>query len=268
MTNQSYFDVGYMDTLAAGGSPLHRIDPRVKLITTVAFIATVVSFNKYAVLDLIPFFSFPIILIILGGLPAGYIFKKVLLISPFAVLVGIFNPVFDRSIICQIGSIDISGGWVSFISILLRFVLTVTSALALVALTGFNSVYLALERFRVPRPFIVQLLFLYRYMFVLTEESDRMVRARAMRSFSGRAMRFKTFVSLIGHLLLRTLDRAERVYRAMCCRGFDGHIRIMRSLNISFRDAAFLIIWVMLFVSFRFWDIPVKLGGLVMRFFP
>ena len=241
MVNQGYFDAGYMDTLAAGDSFLHRMDPRVKLITTIAFIATVVSFNKYAVSSLIPFFSFPIILILLGNLPAGYILKKVLLISPFAILIGIFNPVFDKAIVCHIGSIGISGGWISFISILLRFVLTVTSALALVALTGFNSVCLALEKFRVPRPFIVQLLFLYRYMFVLTEESERMMRARAVRSFSGRAMHFKTFVSIVGHLLLRTLDRAERVYRAMCCRGFDGYIRIMRSLNIGFKDVAFVL---------------------------
>ena len=267
MINQSYFDVGYMDTLAAGNSPLHRIDPRVKLITTIAFIAAVVSFNKYAVTDLIPFFCFPIILIISGGLPAGYIFKKVLLISPFAVLVGIFNPVFDSSIMYHIGSVGISGGWVSFASILLRFILTVTSALALVALTGFNSVCLALERFSVPKPFIVQLMFLYRYMFVLTEELERMVRARAARSFSGQGMHFKTFVSIIGHLLLRTLDRAERVYRAMCCRGFDGHIRIMKSLSINFKDVVFTTIWVMFFISFRFWSIPVKLGELVMRIF-
>lgn len=265
--SQSHFDIGYMDTLAAGDSPLHRVDQRAKLITTVIFIATVVSFNKYAVLELVPFFSFPIILILSGSLPAGYILKKVLLISPLAILVGVFNPFFDRSVIYHIGSIGVTGGWISFISILLRFVLTVTSALALVALTGFNSVCLSLERFRVPRPFIVQLLFLYRYMFVLTEESERMVRARSARSFNSRAMHFRTFISLIGHLLLRTLDRAERVYRAMCCRGFDGRIRIIKSMHAGFRDAAFVIIWVALFISFRFWDVPARLGELVMRIF-
>jgi cobalt/nickel transport system permease protein len=267
MTNQGHFDIGYMDTLAAGDSPLHRLDPRVKLITTVVFIATVVSFNKYAVLNLIPFFSFPIILIMLGGLPVRYILKKVLLVSPFAILVGIFNPVFDRSVMCYIGSIGISGGWVSFISILLRFVLTVTTALALIALTGFNSVCIALERFKVPRPFIVQLLFLYRYMFVLSEESERMLKARAVRSFSGRSMRFKTFISLVGQLLLRTMDRAERVYRAMCCRGFDGHIRIIRSLHIDPKDIIFISVWIALFISFRFLDISLKMGELVMRIF-
>jgi cobalt/nickel transport system permease protein len=267
MMSQDFFDIGYMDTLASGDTSLHRMDPRVKLITTAVFIAAVVSFNKYTVYGLIPFFSFPIILILSGGLPAGYILRKVLLISPFAILVGIFNPVFDRSIVCHIGSIGISGGWVSFISIMLRFVLTVSSALILVALTGFNSVCLALERFRVPTPFIVQLMFLYRYMFVLAEESGRMVRARQTRSFSKRPMPLKTFTSIIGHLLLRTLDRAERVYRAMCCRGFDGNIRITRSLAIGYKDIVFIVIWAIFFVSFRFWNMPAKLGELFMGIF-
>lgn len=265
--SQNYFDASYIDTFASGDSPPHRIDPRIKLVTTIIFIASVVSFGRYAVLELIPFFSFPIILIIMGELPAVYILKKVFIISPIAVLLGIFNPVFDRSVIYTVGSIGITGGWISFISILIRFTLTVMSAFALVMLTGFDSVCLALERLKVPKPFIVQLMFLYRYMFVLTEESERVKRARTLRSFSSREMNFKTFVSIVGHLLIRTLDRAERIYRAMCCRGFDGHIRITRSLKICYKDMVFACIWIALFISFRFYEAPARLGGLVMRFF-
>lgn len=267
MTKQGYFDVGYMDTLAAGNSILHRMDPRAKLVTTAAFIAAVVSFDKYAVAELVPFFSFPVFLVILGGLPAGYIFKKVLLVSPFAILVGMLNPVFDRSVIYNIGSICVSGGWASFTSILLRFALTVSSALILISLTGFNSVCLALEKFRIPRPFIVQLMFLYRYMFVLTEESERMARARAARTLSGKAMDLKTFASAIGYLLLRTLSRAERVYRAMFCRGFDGRIRIMRSLGIGVGDISFTAIWVSLFISFRYCGLPARMGDILTKVF-
>jgi cobalt/nickel transport system permease protein len=90
------FDLGYIDTLATGDSPLHRLDPRVKLITTLIFIVAVVSFDKYALSSLVPFFIYPIALISIAGLPAGYLFRRVLLVSPFAVLVGIFNPLIDR----------------------------------------------------------------------------------------------------------------------------------------------------------------------------
>ena len=264
---KNYFDIGYMDTLASGNSPLHRLDPRAKLITTLLFIMTVVSFGKYTLLAFIPFFIYPVFLIFVGGLPASYLLKKVLLISPFAILVGIFNPIIDREIIFHIGSIGISGGLVSFFSIILRFILTVTAALILIALTGFNSVCEALSKLGVPRPFVVQLLFFYRYLFVLADEAQRMERARVLRTFHFGAMQYRTFISLIGHLLLRTLDRAERIYRAMCCRGFDGHIRMMTSMKSGFKDYSFVSVWLFLFVVFRIYNIPLKLGEFVMGHF-
>ena len=93
--NNSY-DIGYMDMLADGDSFLHRLNPGAKLITTMAFIITVVSFDKYSVSALTPFFIYPLVLIAAGGLPAGYLLKKILFVSPFAVFIGIFNPIIDR----------------------------------------------------------------------------------------------------------------------------------------------------------------------------
>ncbi|HRZ14266.1 MAG TPA: cobalt ECF transporter T component CbiQ [Candidatus Omnitrophota bacterium] len=258
-----FLDIGYSDTLAGGNSFLHRLDPRAKLIATLAFIVTVVSFDKYAVSGLIPFCVFPITLIALGGLPAGYLLKKVLLVSPFAILVAVFNPLIDRQVLVRFGSLAISGGWVSFISIFLRFVLTVTAALVLIALTGFNQVCLAMAKFGMPRPFVVQLLFFFRYLFVLSEEAQRMLRARQLRSFDRRAMQWGTFVSLAGHLLVRTLDRAERIYLAMCSRGFDGRIRILRRMKIGLPETVFVLGWVLVFVFMRFYNVPSHLGALI-----
>jgi cobalt/nickel transport system permease protein len=254
------FDLGYIDTLASGDSILHRLDPRAKLITTLVFIVMVVSFDKYALSVLTPFIIYPVVLISLGKLPAGYLLKKVLLVSPFAILVGIFNPLIDREILFHIGSIGVSGGWVSFLSIILRFILTVTAVLILVALTGFNCVCAALMKLGLPRPFIVQLLFFYRYIFVLTDESERMVRAFSLRAFNSGRVGFKVFTSMIGHLLLRTLDRAERIYCAMCCRGFDGHIRILRSMKISRPEIIFTFAWVIVFVFLRYFNLPLVMG--------
>ena len=257
------FDIGYLDTLATGDGPLRRLDPRAKLITTLIFIIMVVSFDSYTISALMPFLIYPVLLISVGNLPAGYLLKKVLVISPFAILVGIFNPWIDRGILFHIGSIGISGGWISFSSILLRFVLTATAALILISLTGFNAVCESLLKLGVPKPFVVQLLFFYRYIFVLTDEAERMVRARSLRAFNSRAMSYKTFIPLIGHLLLRTLDRAERVYRAMRSRGFNGHFHIIRSMKISYKEIIFVLGWVLVFMLFRFINIPVVLGNLI-----
>lgn len=261
----SLFDIRNMDALASGRTWIHGLDPRAKLITTLLFIMMVVSFEKYEISRIIPFFIFPVVMVMASGLPAPYLIKKILLVSPFAVLIGIFNPVLDTEPMIFIGSFSLSGGWVSFISILIRFALTVGSALILICLTGFNGVCLGLEKLRVPGPFVIQLLFLYRYLFVLIEEASRMIRARSLRSFHSGRMRFGVFVPLLGQLLLRTLDRAQRIHLAMCCRGFDGHIRVLRPMRFAAKDLFFIFSWSFLFFLARFYNLPLILGNFFQR---
>jgi len=257
------FDIGYLDTLAGADSPVHRLDPRAKLLTTAAFIVSVVSFDKYALSGLTPFFIYPAVLLALSGLPVRYVLRKAAMVSLFAVLIAMFNPLLDRDILFHLGPIGITGGWVSFVSILIRLLLTVTAAFILIASTGFNALCESLRELGVPRPFVAQLLFFYRYLFVLTDEAERLVRAWSLRAFNAGAMRGKVFIPLIGHLLLRTLDRAERIYRAMLSRGFDGHFRIMRTLRIRSGEIVFLAGWILLFVFLRCVNMPLKLGALL-----
>ena len=67
-----------------------------------------------------------------------------------------------------------------------------------------------------------------------------MERARSLRSFNHRSMRFRTFISIVGHLLIRSLDRAERIYLAMRCRGFNGAYYSLKTFAWQGRDSAFL----------------------------
>ena len=265
--DKNFFDIGYMDTLASRQTAVHRLDPRAKLLTTLVFITTVVSFDKYEIAALIPFFIYPVFLCAVGNVPPVYLVKKLILVSPFAVMIGIFNPLIDREILVRLGDLGISGGWISFASILIRFVLTVGAALILIAVTGFYGVCAALEKLGTPRVFVVQLMFLYRYLFVLVDEASRLVRARSLRSFGTGGGGFKTFGSLVGHLLLRTLDRAQRIYLAMCCRGFDGKIHIMKPLKFGLPEIGFISGWLAFFLAMRLYNIPAALGRAVTELF-
>jgi cobalt/nickel transport system permease protein len=258
------WDIGTLDELADQDTPLHRLDPRAKLITTLLFIAAVTSFDRYEVAALMPFTLYPAVLISVGRLPVGRLLKKGLLAAPFAVFIGIFNPLLDREIVLRIGSIGISGGWISFASILIRFTLTVSAALILVAGTGFEALCMALVRLKVPRVFVVQLLLLYRYLFLLMEEGARMVRAHALRAFGERAIRIRVFGSLVGQLLLRTLGRGQRIHVAMLCRGFDGEVRLVRSMRMGVGDVCFVMGWSTFFVMARLYNLPHLLGSLVL----
>ncbi|HAA02280.1 MAG TPA: cobalt ECF transporter T component CbiQ, partial [Syntrophobacteraceae bacterium] len=189
----SFLDITYLDTLSYQDTPVHRLDPRVKVLATLLYIVCILSFNKYELSALIPFVIYLVVLVALGNLPMAYLLKKVMLAAPFAFFIGIFNPLLDRAVLMHLGPIEISGGWVSFASIMIRFVLTVSAALILIASTGFNAVCMALGKMGAPSSFAVQLLFLYRYIFVLTDEALRMVRARSLRSFGGKGLGLRVF---------------------------------------------------------------------------
>ncbi len=259
-------NIGALNELASQDTRIHRLDPRAKLIATVLFIVTVVSFDRYTVSALLPLVLFPVAMTALGNIPVGAILRKVLIVSPFAVLIGIFNPFFDRQVIMHIGTFSVTGGFISFASIVLRFVLTVSAALILVATTGFEAVCLALERLKVPRVFVVQLLFLYRYLFVLVEEGLRIRRAFALRAGHTRGVDMRVFGSLSGQLLLRTLDRAKRIHQAMLCRGFDGRIRLERSFRAGLNDILFVLFWGLFFLLARRYNLPLMLGSFMEGF--
>ena len=256
----SYFDFGRLESLSRGNTLLHRLDPRVKVLTTVSYVVAVVSFGPHAVAALFPFLLYPITLCIWGRLPLAYMLKRVLLVMPFALMVGLFNPFLDREPLLALGPIVLSGGWVSFISICMRVFLASIAAFILIGLTGMPNVALGLERLKVPRLFVVQLLFVYRYIFVLTEEAVRMMRAYTLRSVHGRRPGVRVFSLLVGHLLLRTLERARRIYLAMSCRGFTGEVRTVRVFRLRLADVLFLSGWLGLFSLFRYQNIPALLG--------
>lgn len=265
---RNFLDIRNLDLMARGTSWVHQLDPRTKLITTLVFIVTVVSVDKYTIAQLIPFVLYPFALIALANLPTTYFLKKICLVAPFAVLIGLFNPFFDSEVLVYIGPLGISGGWVSFGSIMLRFSLTVGTALVLIGITSFSGLCLALEKLRVPKIFVVQLLFLYRYLFVLLDEASRMSRARTLRSLDSSGPGLKTFGSMVGHLLLRATSRAERIHLAMLCRAFDGHIRLMSETTMGARDFFFILGWSSLFLFFRVYNLPEIIGSNALEFLP
>ena len=258
-----WVEIGRMDELGRMDTPAHRLDARAKAIVTLVFIGVVMSFPLHEISALTPFLLYPVALISLGRIPARYILKKILVAAPFALVIGIFNPLMDRQPVATIGSFVVTGGWVSFVSIMFRFVLTVGAALALVACTGMYRLGAGLEQLGVPRVFVMQLLFLYRYLFVVADEGVKMMRGVELRSDGTRALRLRVYGSLIGHLLLRSMDRAERVYRAMVARGFDGEIRVLRRSWFRWSDWGFVCGCLAFFLAARMWNLANGLGLLL-----
>jgi cobalt/nickel transport system permease protein len=229
-----------LDLLGYGSTCIHRLDSRVKLIATLIFILCVASFSKYTVAGLIPFFAFPLALGILGRVPARLVLRILAATCPLAVMVGIFNPLLDRAPAFQLGSMVVGAGWLSFVSILLRFALSLGMALVLISTTSMPGLLHGMAQLRVPRPFVTQIQFLYRYLFLLVGEGQQMSRARALRNPARRHAGISTAKKILASLLWRTWERAERVYLCMKTRGFRGDVPTLRRDHYHASDFVFL----------------------------
>ena len=265
--NSAVLDLKRLELLARSDTSIHRLDARAKVVVTFVFILCVVSYGRYELAALLPFFIFPVVMIALSSIPPLFIAKKIALLCPFVLVIGAFNPLFDRDIILQIGPLGISGGWISYASILIRSILTVGTAFILVGVTGFTSVCQALERLGMPQVFAVQLLFLYRYIFVLADEGARASRARELRACGKKGLGIHSFGSLIGHLLLRTLQRAERIHMAMLARGFKGEFHTSRQSRFGTPEIRFVLAWSLFFIFLRLQNASHLLGSLITRLY-
>ncbi|MGE5894892.1 MAG: cobalt ECF transporter T component CbiQ [bacterium] len=261
----AYFNIGYLDTLSYGNTFVHRLDPRIKLIVSLTFILVVVSFPKYALTGLLPFALYPIFLFAAGDIPVKPVIRKIVLLSPFIILVGIGNPLIDTGVQFRMGAWGVSGGWISFLSIVIKFILTTSVAFLLIATSSFIGICEGLQRLRVSDVFVIQMLFLYRYLFVLLEEAFSMMRAREARSFGNKGYGIKPFINLVSVLLVRTLQKAERIHGAMVSRGFQGRITTARTRSITFPDLAFLVTALAVFAVLRFYDLPRAVGTFLME---
>ncbi|MDR2370404.1 MAG: energy-coupling factor transporter transmembrane protein EcfT [Treponema sp.] len=205
-----------------GGSPVHRLHPLAKIISALVYVAAVISFPSRNVSGLVPLCFYPVVMMALSGTPPGPLLSRFLLALPFAVMGGLSNLILLRESAFTLGAFTVTTGMVSAFSILLKTFLTVTSVLVLAASTPFTKTAAALQAACMPRILSLQFIMTWRYLSVLLGEASTVNTAYMLRSPGGRGIKMKDMGSFLGRLLLRSIDRAERVYAAMKCRGFDG----------------------------------------------
>lgn len=231
-------------------------DVRARLIVTLAYLVAVLSFPLDNLGGIIIFAVYPIIGCTLADIPYGRIFKLSLYTLPFIAFIGMFNPIFDHRPMLYIGSLAISEGWIQFLSIIVRGLLSVQATLLLVLSSGFITICRGLRCLGMPEIFTTQLFLLYRYIFVLLQEARSMQMARTSRGYGRTSYGMHFWAVFVGQLLLRTADRAERLHNAMLSRGFAGMFPLSHPLHWRWSDTIYTIIWICLFAAGRIFDIP------------
>jgi len=221
-------------------SRLHRLDPRVKVAVTVLFILS----NALLPDGAWSAFGFAWLLLVwanyLSRLGVDFSFRRSFLALPFALagFSAIFSPLGNPLGEWRLGALALiptDYGLVKFFSILARSWLSVQAAILLAAVTRFPDMIHALEHLRAPKILTAIIAFLYRYLFVLTDEVMRLMRARESRSAaapnasSARSVMWRARVAgnMAGQLFLRSYERSDRIHNAMLARGYDGNLRTL-----------------------------------------
>ena len=251
-----------LDRLALQDSPVHRLHPAAKLITTFAYIVLVVSFPSRNVSGLTAFVLYPAILMPLSGTPWKPVLTRLAVALPFSLAGGLSNLLLNRSVAFHLGHVAVTLGMVSFASIMLKTLLTVLAVLLLIATTPFSDISMQLTRFRMPKILCLQLVMTYRYISTLLGEAATMLTAYLLRSPRQKGVKMRDMGSFLGQLIVLSAARAERVYQGMKCRGFKGVYNGGNSAQFCPKAYAFTIGICAALLLLRFCNISLLLGGL------
>jgi cobalt/nickel transport system permease protein len=227
-------------------SLIHQLDPRVKVLMTLATIACLGFTPAGAWLAFAVFLLLISLAAVIAQLGVTYAVRRSYIALPFALAaLGVPFTVPGQAVV----SLPLlhwtmsDAGLVAFASILLRTWLAVQAAVLLTATTRFPDMLWALGALRLPQALVGTIGFMYRYLFVLADESLRMRRARAARSGARHGRRKPSIGwqgrvagSMVGSLFLRALERSERVYNAMLARGYDGRARMLTRFHMRRLD--------------------------------
>jgi len=235
----------FIDRFAMGDSPIHRLDARTKLVAVLAYTVVLISFDRYAVADLAPMAVLPLTLLWFGRVPVWFALRRVVILSPFILMLVLMSPIYDRApqwVTFGPWRYPITGGWLTAAGIAAKFALGVMALTALMCTTPFALLLEAMRRLGMPQVIVLQLGFLYRYLFVLIDEAMRVRRARDFRgaALAPAGRRLAAAGGVIGTLFLRTLDRSQRIQLAMAVRGYRGESHGLQQLCFTGADILFL----------------------------
>jgi cobalt/nickel transport system permease protein len=201
-------ELDFFDRYSRLQSPVHRLPAPVKLVTALALVVSLLWVPVGAWVWLAAAAVVLLAAVGLARLPWGFVVRRVLVLESFVVGVAVmafFQP----------------GGWRMGLFLIAKCTLCLLAMVLLANTTPFPELLRLLQAARVPGLLVTTLSLMYRYLFVLLDEGLRMRRARLSRTFTRRQDRsWRTRATVVGQLFIRSSERAERIFAAMCARGW------------------------------------------------
>lgn len=242
-------------------SPIHRLDPRVKLLFSILIIIYVVSLPRIHEKNMIRLFAveaYLLLLVLASGLDLRYFFLRILAILPFGLGIALIQP-FLRPVFIEnytVYPLDLPLGLsityegIAFGSTLLaKFLVCITAVILLSSTTRLRDMVTAADRIGIPRQFTLLLSMMVRYLFLFWAVLKRIRIAQQTRLFDiwNKDVPRRWVIEQVGNsmsaIFIRSYEQGERTYISMLCRGYgSGHEKTYYRTKIRTSDVFFVII--------------------------
>ena len=201
----------------------------------------------------------------MSGTEVRTCFYKLRIVLPLVMAVGLFNPFFDKVVLLRLGSLAVTGGVVSMVTLMLKGLYCLMASFLLMATTPIDMLCAALRQLHVPKLLVTLLLLTYRYVGVMTEELAVMTEAYHLRAPGQKGIHVSAWGSFLGQLLLRSMDRAQELYASMLLRGYHQHFHYVPIKAFAVRDALYMACCVLVFLLLRYVPLAQLLGSVIVR---
>lgn len=215
-------EINRIEDLANSHSLIHDRSPLAKLLVTVFYLVAVQSFGKYEFSGLMTMLLLPLLAYQLAKIEVSLCFYKLRFVLPFVLLMGLFQPFLDGNPLFRIGKITVTGGSLSMATLILKGMLCLMASFLFAATTTVEELCRALEQLHVPRAISLCLMLCVRYVGTLLEQTTVMWESYSLRAPGQKGLHPQVWGSFLGQLILRSVDKADALYAAMCLRGFQG----------------------------------------------
>jgi cobalt/nickel transport system permease protein len=231
-----------LDRWSRGSSVLHRRDARAKMLAVVVFLIALATAQRSFLIVSACYFLILASAIVAAGLPLAAALMRASAVLPFTVVFAAISV--------------LAGEPMRAAALVTKSYLSALAVLVLVSTTPLPELLRGLERMGVPRYLLMVAQFLYRYLFVISEEAQHMRAAAQAKSGSWRRIlfdrsRFGAAAGALGVLFARSYGHAEGIHQAMLARGFQGRFRTLSARSFGKADAAFLTLALVLFAGAR-----------------
>jgi cobalt/nickel transport system permease protein len=230
------------EQFSTGESFVHGLDPRVKIVVAILFSVVVAISSRF--LALLPALALSLFLIVLTGLPARALCYRLLLVNGLIIFLWLLLPfTFHGETLFTIGPLAVTKEGVLYATrITLKCNAILLAMIALLATMPVFTLGHAMSRLYFPDKIIHLFLFTYRYIHVIFQEYHRLINAMRIRGFIPQTNlhTYRSYAYLVGMLLVKSYDRAERVYKAMLCRGFSGKYYTLTRFSTNIGDILYL----------------------------